>query len=515
MRLLVTGGSGFLGGYVLAEAARRGHACVALARSPAAARTVAARGAAPLAGDLDDGAALTGVFAGRAVRRAGQPGVARLRARSRRSSPRRSGPGSTGPCSSRPPRSPRRCPPAPRRCGWPPRHEIRCVRAELDDPAADDDLRRGRATGTCPGCSRCWRGCGAAPVPRACRCRCRCPAAAASCSSRSTWRTWPARCSRRWSARQAAGRCYDVAGPEPLTFAELLRASAAAVGGRVRLVPVPLAPVIALTRCYERLSRRPRIRAEQWQRLAEDKAFPIDAAARDLDYAPRPFAEGIQAEAAALGLRPESSPVPRVRQPKRPRGPSRPHPSGGTMPSLAKSPVAPVLGQHVPLRGPARLLFSSYARTRHEPDRSARSMTTEHGDVFDGQPVERPGMARCGRSAASSSTSPSCSACLVRPGDRCLDVGANIGLHTVRLARLVGRGGEVIAIEPDPGLARRIERNLVAQRPGQRPGRQCGRERPARGGDPVPPGPRDTNRARASLHAPLLPDRGDAIPSRR
>ncbi|MDX6419542.1 MAG: hypothetical protein QOG28_4162, partial [Trebonia sp.] len=26
MRLLVTGGSGFLGGYVLAEAARRGHA---------------------------------------------------------------------------------------------------------------------------------------------------------------------------------------------------------------------------------------------------------------------------------------------------------------------------------------------------------------------------------------------------------------------------------------------------------------------------------------------------------
>ncbi len=33
MRLLVTGGSGFLGGYVLAEAARRGHSCVALARS--------------------------------------------------------------------------------------------------------------------------------------------------------------------------------------------------------------------------------------------------------------------------------------------------------------------------------------------------------------------------------------------------------------------------------------------------------------------------------------------------
>jgi nucleoside-diphosphate-sugar epimerase len=103
---------------------------------------------------------------------------------------------------------------------------------------------------------------------------------------------------------ETAGRCYDVAGPEPLMFAQLLRESAAAVGARVQLLPVPLAPVIALTRCYERISRRPRVRAEQWQRLAEDKAFPIEAAARDLAYAPRPFAEGIRAEAAALGLTP-------------------------------------------------------------------------------------------------------------------------------------------------------------------------------------------------------------------
>src|SRR3984885_616201 len=64
MRRLGTGGSGFLGGFVLAEAARRGHDCVALARSASAARRVTARGAAPLEGDLDDGAALTGGFAG-------------------------------------------------------------------------------------------------------------------------------------------------------------------------------------------------------------------------------------------------------------------------------------------------------------------------------------------------------------------------------------------------------------------------------------------------------------------
>ena len=54
MRLLVVGGSGFLGGYVIREAARRGHQILALARSPEAALAVAAHGARPLGGDLDD-----------------------------------------------------------------------------------------------------------------------------------------------------------------------------------------------------------------------------------------------------------------------------------------------------------------------------------------------------------------------------------------------------------------------------------------------------------------------------
>jgi nucleoside-diphosphate-sugar epimerase len=101
---------------------------------------------------------------------------------------------------------------------------------------------------------------------------------------------------------QTAGSSYDVAGPEPLRFAQLLRSAAAAVGCRVQLVPVPLGPVIALTQQYERFARRPRIRAEQWQRLAEDKAFSITAAARELSFTPRSFTEGIRGEAAALGL---------------------------------------------------------------------------------------------------------------------------------------------------------------------------------------------------------------------
>jgi FkbM family methyltransferase len=130
------------------------------------------------------------------------------------------------------------------------------------------------------------------------------------------------------------------------------------------------------------------------------------------------------------------------------------------MPSLAKSPVAPVLGRHAPFRGPARLLINSYARTRHEPGQSARNTTTEHGDVF----AANLSSALEWTLWAFGCFEPHFAelfSLLVRPGDRCVDVGANIGLHTVRLAKLAGRGGAVTAIEPDPGLARRIERNLT------------------------------------------------------
>jgi len=319
MRLLVTGGSGFLGGYVLAEAARRGHSCVALARSSAAARTVAARGALPVSGDLDQDRALAAVFA-----RAGCDGLVNLaslgfghapgivRAALRAGLDRAVFVSTTAVTTTLPARS-------------------KAVRL-----AAEDEIR---ISGLCWTILRPTMIYGAAgdrnlsrllvllarlrrapvplvvPVPGGGR-QLQQPVHAADLAGAVLTAV---------ERRGAAGRAYDVAGPEPLTFADVLRGSAAAVGGRVHLAPVPLAPVIAFTRGYERVSRNPRIRVEQWRRLAEDKAFPIDAAARDLDYAPRPFAEGIRAEAAALGLAPARSPLAR---PPPARPPPAPPPSG-------------------------------------------------------------------------------------------------------------------------------------------------------------------------------------------
>jgi hypothetical protein len=52
----------------------------------------------------------------------------------------------------------------------------------------------------------------------------------------------------------------------------------------------------------ERIGVRLPIRAEQLDRLNEDKAFCHLATTADLDFRPRDFAAGIRAEAEELGL---------------------------------------------------------------------------------------------------------------------------------------------------------------------------------------------------------------------
>ena len=99
---------------------------------------------------------------------------------------------------------------------------------------------------------------------------------------------------------EARCRDYDVGGPSPLTLRQVIGEAADAAGRRAWLVPVPLGPSVAVVRLYERLAARPRIRAEQLERLAEDKSVDIEPARRDLAFDPRPFGEGIRQEAALV-----------------------------------------------------------------------------------------------------------------------------------------------------------------------------------------------------------------------
>lgn len=101
----------------------------------------------------------------------------------------------------------------------------------------------------------------------------------------------------------AIGHAIDVPGPEPISFRDLLLIAASAVGRRPALVSVPIRPTVALLRLYERLVTSPRLKAEQVERLGEDKAFDTALARAILDHEPRAFADGVRAEAEELGLR--------------------------------------------------------------------------------------------------------------------------------------------------------------------------------------------------------------------
>lgn len=53
---------------------------------------------------------------------------------------------------------------------------------------------------------------------------------------------------------------------------------------------------------------------------------------------------------------------------------------------------------------------------------------------------------------------------LVVPGFVVLDIGANIGCHALRMAKLVGDRGKVFAFEPMPWARRKLEANLALNR---------------------------------------------------
>jgi hypothetical protein len=88
-----------------------------------------------------------------------------------------------------------------------------------------------------------------------------------------------------------------------MTLRDVVHEAATAVGRRVRTFGVPARPVIAAARLIERTGIGS-LRAEQFERLAEDKAFDIGPSRRDLGFCPRTFRAGITEEAALLNAAP-------------------------------------------------------------------------------------------------------------------------------------------------------------------------------------------------------------------
>ena len=92
----------------------------------------------------------------------------------------------------------------------------------------------------------------------------------------------------------ALGASIVVAGPEPISYAHMVRACAHAVDCSVTIVPVPGFLLGGGARLVALLGLRPPFDAAEIRRAAEDKSFDIDAMRKRLGISPRAFEEGLR-----------------------------------------------------------------------------------------------------------------------------------------------------------------------------------------------------------------------------
>lgn len=91
-------------------------------------------------------------------------------------------------------------------------------------------------------------------------------------------------------------KAYNISGAEALTYNEVVDATGKALGKKVVKVHIPMKLSYKLLRGYERISKNPKLKAEQVLRLNENKDFSFEEAKRDLGYSPLSFKEGIKLE---------------------------------------------------------------------------------------------------------------------------------------------------------------------------------------------------------------------------
>jgi nucleoside-diphosphate-sugar epimerase len=101
---------------------------------------------------------------------------------------------------------------------------------------------------------------------------------------------------------RTCGRAYNIGGAKAVPYRSMVEIIANLIGRKARTVNLPLGPAVGFLRAAERLHIRLPVTSAQLFRLAEDKAFAWDEAARDFGYAPVEFAEGVVGEIEEMGL---------------------------------------------------------------------------------------------------------------------------------------------------------------------------------------------------------------------
>ncbi|MBM7571376.1 NAD-dependent epimerase/dehydratase family protein [Aquibacillus albus] len=91
-------------------------------------------------------------------------------------------------------------------------------------------------------------------------------------------------------------KAYNISGDKALSYNEVVDITGKALGKKVVKIHIPMKLSYNLLKMYEKVSKRPKLKAEQVLRLNENKDFSYEEAKKDLGYNPLSFEEGIKLE---------------------------------------------------------------------------------------------------------------------------------------------------------------------------------------------------------------------------
>lgn len=91
-------------------------------------------------------------------------------------------------------------------------------------------------------------------------------------------------------------KAYNISGAKPLTYNDVVDITGKVLGKKVIKIHIPMQLSYHLLKMYEKISKKPKLKAEQVLRLNENKDFSHEDAKKDLGYIPLTFEEGIKLE---------------------------------------------------------------------------------------------------------------------------------------------------------------------------------------------------------------------------
>lgn len=108
---------------------------------------------------------------------------------------------------------------------------------------------------------------------------------------------------KAYKSNNTSFKAYNLSGKDELSYNEVINTVSQLLNKKVRRVHIPVKPVLLGLSGYEKISKKPILKAEQVLRLNENKNFSHLEAVEDFNFQTRTFREGIEKEIKLMKIK--------------------------------------------------------------------------------------------------------------------------------------------------------------------------------------------------------------------